>query len=153
MKLVIQRVKKASVKVDDRIVSEIGNGLMVLVGVTAGDNRLDAVYLAKKTAAMRIFNDNEGVMNLSVKDVGGEILSVSQFTLYAMTHKGNRPSYINAARPDVALPLYDYFCEYLSDLLGRPVGKGVFGSHMDVELINDGPVTIIIDSKSGSKDK
>lgn len=133
--------------IDGNLHSSIGNGLMVLVGVVVGDTEQDAEWLAAKTAALRIFDDENGVMNRSVVDVGGHVLAVSQFTLAASTRKGNRPSYIHAAGHDVAIPLYDHYCERLSQLIGSEVQKGVFGADMKVALINDGPVTIIIDSK------
>ena len=127
--------------------SQIGEGLMVLVGVAVGDVTSDAEWLAQKTVNMRIFNDENGVMNRSVAEVGGEVLAVSQFTLNASTKKGNRPSYIHAAGHELAIPLYEHYCSVVSDLLGREVKKGVFGADMQVELINDGPVTILVDSK------
>lgn len=133
--------------IDGNLHSSIGNGLMVLVGVVVGDTEQDAEWLAAKTAALRIFDDENGVMNRNVVDVGGQVLAVSQFTLAASTRKGNRPSYIHAAGHDVAIPLYDHYCERLSQLIGSEVQKGVFGADMKVALINDGPVTIIIDSK------
>ena len=133
--------------IDGNLHSSIGGGLMVLVGVVVGDTEQDAEWLAAKTAALRIFDDENGVMNRSVVDVGGQVLAVSQFTLAASTRKGNRPSYIHAAGHDVAIPLYDHYCERLSQLSGSEVQKGVFGADMKVALINDGPVTIIIDSK------
>ncbi len=147
MRLVIQRVKNASVTIGGELHSEIGHGLMVLVGVAEGDTLDDVKWLAAKTAAMRIFNDDEGVMNRSVIDCGGEVLAVSQFTLTASTRKGNRPSYIHAAGHDLAIPLYDAFCEQVQALVGREVKRGVFGADMQVALVNDGPVTIIIDSR------
>lgn len=147
MRLVIQRVAEASVSVDGEIVSAIGRGLMVLVGVENGDTADDAAWLAAKTLAMRIFNDEAGVMNRSVLDVGGDILAVSQFTLTAGTRKGNRPSYIRAAGHDVAVPLYERYCSLLSEGIGHEVGKGIFGADMQVALVNDGPVTIVIDSR------
>lgn len=147
MRLVIQRVSEASVSIEGRLHSSIGRGLMVLVGVAEGDTEADVEWLAAKTAAMRIFPDAEGVMNLSVMDAGGDILAVSQFTLTASTRKGNRPSYIHAAGHDVAIPLYEYYCRRLSELLGKDVKRGVFGANMKVSLVNDGPVTIIIDSR------
>ncbi len=147
MRLVIQRAGQASVKIGGNIVSSIGRGLFILVGVEAGDTDEDMRWLAAKTAAMRIFNDDNGVMNRSVADIGGEILAVSQFTLTASTKKGNRPSYSRAAGHELAIPLYDRFCETLSEISGRPVLKGVFGADMQCSLINDGPVTIIIDSR------
>ena len=147
MRLVIQRVREASVSIDGRIVSAIGQGLLVLVGVESGDGEDDVKWLVSKTAGLRIFDDNDGVMNRSVLDVGGDILAVSQFTLTASTRKGNRPSYIRAAGHELAVPLYEKYCEALSAVLGKPVGRGVFGADMQVSLINDGPVTIIIDSR------
>ena len=147
MRLVIQRVSEASVNVDGVEVGSVGVGLMVLVGVETGDTESDVDWLVAKTASMRIFNDSNGVMNLSVGDVGGGVLAISQFTLHASTKKGNRPSYIRAARPEVAQPLYDLYCERLGDVLGRRVSKGIFGADMKVSLINDGPVTIVIDSR------
>ncbi len=147
MKLVIQRVSEASVTIDGVLFSSIGPGLMVLVGVAVGDTVSDVEWLAAKTAAMRIFPDENGVMNLSVKDVGGEVLAVSQFTLLASTKKGNRPSYIHAAGHELAVPMYELFCSRLSELLGREVKTGQFGADMKVALINDGPVTIVIDSR------
>lgn len=148
MRLVIQRVRKASVEIDNALHSKIGPGLMILVGVIDGDTEEDVSWLVAKTASMRIFNDNEGVMNLSVIDVGGEVLAISQFTLAASTKKGNRPSYIRAARHEVAIPLYDSYCNELGKALGKEVKKGVFGADMQVSLVNDGPVTIIIDSRN-----
>lgn len=147
MRLVIQRTSGASVSIGGSVFSSIGCGLMILVGVAVGDTQADADWLAAKTAAMRIFPDENGVMNRSLIDTDGEALAVSQFTLTASTKKGNRPSYIHAAGHDVAIPLYDYFCERLSALLGKEVKKGVFGADMQVALVNDGPVTIIIDSR------
>ena len=147
MRLVIQRVSQASVTVDGEVKSAIKQGLMVLVGVEHGDTLDDVKWLVGKTVALRIFDDENGVMNRSVVDAGGEVLAVSQFTLTASTRKGNRPSYIRAAGHDVAVPLYEAYCEQVSEALGKPTGRGVFGADMKVELINDGPVTIIIDSK------
>ena len=147
MRIVIQRVNKAQVAVDNEIKGAIGKGLMVLVGVEDGDTPADAEWLAAKTVGLRIFNDEEGVMNLSLLQAGGEILAVSQFTLTASTRKGNRPSYIRAARHDVAIPLYDLYCNLLENLTGRPTRRGVFGADMEVTLTNDGPVTIISDSR------
>jgi D-tyrosyl-tRNA(Tyr) deacylase len=146
MRIVIQRVSQASVTIDNKLVSEIGNGLMVLVGVENDDTEADCDWLVAKTAALRIFNDAEGVMNRSVVDVDGEVLAVSQFTLTASTRKGNRPSYLRAARHELAVPMYERYCENLSQTLGKQVKRGVFGADMQVALINDGPVTIIIDS-------
>lgn len=147
MRLVIQRVQHASVTVEGALISEIGAGLLVLVGVEDGDTEADAQWLASKTAAMRIFEDAEGVMNRSVVDVDGGILAVSQFTLTASTRKGNRPSYIRAAGHELAVPMYERYCQLVSEAAGRPVQKGVFGADMKVSLLNDGPVTIIIDSR------
>ena len=147
MRIVIQRVSSASVCVDGSVVSKIGRGLMILVGVENGDTEEDAAWLASKAARLRIFDDADGVMNLSVTDVGGELLAVSQFTLTASTRKGNRPSYIRAAGHETAVPLYERFCRMLEQESGAQVRKGVFGADMQVELVNDGPVTIIIDSR------
>lgn len=147
MRIVIQRVRNASVSVDDKVVSSIGKGLLVLVGVENGDTEEDVRWLAGKTVGLRIFDDRNGVMNLSVQDVGGEIIAVSQFTLTASTKKGNRPSYIRAAGHGIAVPLYEKYCEALCEALGKNVGRGVFGADMQVALQNDGPVTIIIDSR------
>ncbi len=147
MRLVIQRVTEASVTIDGTLFSEIGKGLMVLVGVAEGDSAADVEWLAAKTAAMRIFPDENGVMNRSVVDVDGEALAVSQFTLMASTKKGNRPSYIHAAGHDLAIPMYELYCRRLSELIGKEVKTGQFGADMKVGLVNDGPVTIIIDSK------
>lgn len=146
MRLVIQRVTSASVTISGEKVAEIGTGLLVLVGVAQGDTLADAEWLAAKTANMRIFNDEAGVMNRSVKDIDGELLAVSQFTLTASTKKGNRPSYIRAAGHELAIPMYEKYCELLQKESERPVQKGVFGADMQVALVNDGPVTIIIDS-------
>lgn len=148
MRLVIQRVSSASVKVDKSVVSEIGAGLLILAGIEDADTAEDIDWLVKKVCQLRIFNDAEGVMNLSVLDVGGEIIVVSQFTLQASTKKGNRPSYIHAARPETAIPLYEQLVSEFSEMLCKPVGTGIFGAHMDVSLVNDGPVTIILDSKN-----
>ena len=147
MRIVIQRVLRASVTIDNQVVSSIGKGLMILVGVREADTVPDMQWLAAKAANMRIFDDENGVMNRSVMDVDGEILAVSQFTLNASTKKGNRPSYIHAAGHDWAVPLYDGFCMEFQNITGKTVKKGVFGADMKVELINDGPVTIIVDSK------
>ena len=146
MRIVIQRVRHASVTVDNQAVSAIGQGLLVLVGVENGDTPADAEWLAAKTVALRIFDDADGVMNRSVLDIGGEVLAVSQFTLTASTRKGNRPSYIRAARGEEANTLYETYCQLVADRIGRPVGRGIFGADMQVSLLNDGPVTIIIDS-------
>lgn len=147
MRIVVQRVKKASVEIDRKIFSEISTGLLILVGIEEGDSFIDAEWLAGKTANMRIFPDENGVMNRSLIDIDGEALCVSQFTLTASTKKGNRPSYIRAAGHELAIPIYEKYCEYLSLLIGKDVKKGVFGADMQVLLINDGPVTIIVDSK------
>lgn len=146
MKIVIQRVSRASVSVGGELVSQIGAGMMVLVGVHVDDTAAEADYLAAKTAALRIFDDEAGVMNLSVAQTGGEVLAVSQFTLLASTRKGNRPSYIAAMKGEEAKALYEHYCSALRRLLGREVKMGVFGADMDVELVNRGPVTIIIDT-------
>lgn len=147
MRIVIQRVKEASVRIGGELVSETGAGMLVLVGVEEGDTEADVEWLAAKTCALRIFDDDKGVMNRSVTDVDGDVLAVSQFTLTASTRKGNRPSYIRAARPESAVPLYEDYCRRVSETIGKPVGRGVFGADMQVALINDGPVTIIIDSR------
>lgn len=146
MRIVIQRVSKASVAVDEEVVGQIGRGFMVLVGVEEADSQEDVDYLVRKTANMRIFEDEEGKMNISLKDIGGQILSISQFTLHANTKKGNRPSFVDAAKPDHSLPLYESYNEGLREE-GLIVETGEFGADMQVSLINDGPVTIIIDSK------
>jgi D-tyrosyl-tRNA(Tyr) deacylase len=147
MRAVIQRVLEASVRVDGHLVSHIGPGLLLLLGVEDGDELEDARWLAGKVAAMRIFGDDEGKMNLSVTDSGGDVIVVSQFTLHASTKKGNRPSFLRAARPEVSEPLYETFCDLMEKQLGRTVGRGVFGADMKVALVNDGPVTILIDSR------
>lgn len=147
MRIVIQRVAKASVSVGSDYYREIGGGMMVLVGVEVGDTDADVDFLVKKTAALRIYNDDEGVMNRSIIDMGGEILAISQFTLLASTRKGNRPSYIHSAKGEDASSLYDAYCQRLADQTGLTVKKGVFGADMQVALVNDGPVTIIIDSR------
>ncbi len=148
MRLVIQRVTEASVTIAGELYSQIGVGLMVLVGVEQGDTLADMEWLAAKTASMRIFPDANGVMNVAIADVPeARVMAVSQFTLTASTRKGNRPSYIRAAGHDVAVPLYEAFCQKMEDLLGRPVARGVFGADMQVALVNDGPVTIVIDSR------
>ena len=148
MKAVLQRVSHSSVTVEGEVVSSIGNGLLVLLGVGYEDTMDDISWLVRKISQMRIFPDENDVMNLSVMDVGGEILVVSQFTLMASCKKGNRPAYIAAASPDIAIPMYETFCERLSEAIGKPVGRGVFGADMKVELLNDGPVTICLDSKN-----
>lgn len=148
MRVVIQRVSKASVEVQNECKAKISKGLLVLVGIEEADTLEDAVWLAKKIVNLRIFNDSQGVMNLSVKDVDGEVLVVSQFTLHALTKKGNRPSYIKAAKPELAIPLYEAFQNEIVKELGKQIQSGVFGANMQVMLINDGPVTIIIDTKA-----
>ena len=147
MRLVIQRVSSASVSVDGKLHSAVDRGMLVLVGVENGDTEADMQWLAAKTVSLRIFDDENGVMNRSVADVGGDILAVSQFTLTASTRKGNRPSYIRAAGHELAVSLYENFCMELSRLLGREVKRGIFGADMKVSLVNDGPVTIVIDSR------
>lgn len=147
MRIVIQRVREASVKINDEIVGEIQQGLLVLLGIEHVDSELDADYLIQKLIHLRIFGDDEGKMNLSVSDISGDLLIVSQFTLFADTKKGNRPSFIRSARPEQARPLYDYFLSQLNKSFSGKIENGVFGANMQVELINDGPVTIIIDSK------
>jgi D-aminoacyl-tRNA deacylase len=148
MRAVIQRVTRASVKIDARIYSEIGAGLLVLIGIEEADDREDINWLCNKIVQLRIFNDKTGVMNLSVIEIGGDILAISQFTLHAKTKKGNRPSYIKAANPEIAIPLYNSFVASISSLLGKEIKTGIFGAMMQVEIINDGPVTIIIDTKN-----
>ncbi len=148
MKAVIQRVSKASVSIGGEVRSEIGKGLLILLGIEEADTDQDIEWLAGKITRLRIFNDGEGVMNLSVKDTGGDAIVVSQFTLHASTKKGNRPSYIKAARPETAIPLYEKFVKQLEILLEKAVGTGEFGAMMEVALVNDGPVTIIIDTKN-----
>ena len=148
MKVVIQRVASASVDIAGERVSEIGAGLLILLGVVPDDTETDLEWLVKKCSQMRIFNDDAGVMNRSVMDVGGDVMVVSQFTLAASTKKGNRPSYIGAAGHDLAIPMYERFCQRMSEVIGRPVGRGRFGADMQVGLVNDGPVTIIVDSKN-----
>lgn len=145
---VIQRVSRSSVTIDGEVRASIGNGLLVLVGVENADGADDIQWLASKIVNLRIFNDDADVMNLSVRDVGGEIIVVSQFTLHASTRKGNRPSYLRAAKPEVAIPIYEQFNDTLSKELGKPVQTGIFGADMKVELLNDGPVTILIDTKN-----
>jgi len=147
MRAVIQRVSRASVTIKNKIKSEIGPGLLVLIGIEESDNDTDIDWLCNKIVQLRIFNDSNEVMNLSVLDVGGSVLAISQFTLHAKTRKGNRPSYIRAAHPDIAIPLYNRFVSRLSQLMGKEVGTGEFGAMMQIELVNDGPVTIIIDTK------
>lgn len=148
MRAVIQRVSHASVTIDGKIKSAITTGLMVLVGIEDADTEEDIEWLSGKIVNLRIFNDAEGVMNVSVKDNGGDILLISQFTLHAATKKGNRPSYIRASKPDIAIPLYGKMIARLESDLGKPIGTGEFGADMKVELLNDGPVTILIDTKN-----
>ena len=147
MKTVIQRVSRASVTIGGEVKSEISKGYMILLGVADGDTEEDVDWLVKKIAALRVFDDAEGVMNLPIPDVGGEILVISQFTLLASYKKGNRPSWIHAARHEVSIPLYESFCRKLHELTGLKVGTGEFGADMKVELVNDGPVTICMDTK------
>ncbi|WP_165043954.1 D-aminoacyl-tRNA deacylase [Dysgonomonas sp. ZJ709] len=148
MRILIQRVKKASVTIDNTIKGEIGKGLLIFVGIEDIDNQEDIEWLCNKAINLRIFDDEKGIMNLPITDIDGEILVVSQFTLHASTKKGNRPSYIRASKPDIAIPLYNEFCDNLQKLLNKQVQTGIFGADMQVELINDGPVTIWIDSKN-----
>ena len=148
MRTLIQRVKKASVTIDGKLISLINNGLLVFVGIEENDNDEDIAWLTKKIANIRLFDDEAGVMNRSGVDIDGEILAVSQFTLMASTKKGNRPSYIKAAKPDISVPLYEQFCNEMEIAVNKPVKRGVFGADMKVELLNDGPVTIFIDSKN-----
>ena len=147
MRIVIQRVLEASVAIDGEVHSVINDGYMVLVGVREGDTEDDVKWLAQKTVNLRVFDDENGVMNRNILDSGGEVLAVSQFTLNASTKKGNRPSYIHAAGHELAVPLYELYCKEVEQLMGKEVKRGVFGANMQVSLINDGPVTIIIDSK------
>ena len=148
MRLLIQRVKEASVSINGMEESAIEQGLLLFVGIEESDNEEDIVFLCKKTINLRIFDDQNGVMNRSVLETGGDIMVVSQFTLHASTKKGNRPSYIRAAKPEISVPLYEQFCATLSNMLGKKVKTGKFGADMQVQLINDGPVTIWIDSKN-----
>ena len=148
MRTVIQRVKRACVSVDGATVSSIGQGLLLLLGIEAADTEEDIQWLCRKVLALRIFDDEEGVMNRSIMDIGGDIIVVSQFTLHASYKKGNRPSWIRAAGHEHAVPMYERFVQVLREGLGKPVGTGVFGAEMQVELINDGPVTICMDTKN-----
>ena len=148
MKTVIQRVSSASVTIDSKVVADIQKGLLVLIGIEDADNQEDINWLTAKIANIRIFGDENQVMNLSVKDVDGDVIVVSQFTLHANTKKGNRPSYIKASKPDVAIPLYENFVQQLEKEMGKKVQTGIFGADMKVSLLNDGPVTIVIDSKN-----
>ncbi len=147
MRAVIQRVNKASVTINEKTKTSIGKGLLVLVSFEINDTGEDIDWLCKKIVQLRIFNDENGIMNIPITEAGGEILAISQFTLHAKTKKGNRPSYIHAAKPDVAIPLYEKFVQQLEQLLGKEVQTGEFGTYMKVELVNDGPVTIFIDTK------
>ena len=148
MRVLIQRVKEASVTVDNNVISLIHNGLLIFIGVTDDDNREDILWLTKKIANIRLFDDKNGVMNHSVIEAGGDILAVSQFTLMASIKKGNRPSYIKAAKPEISIPLYEEFCSEMELAVNKPIQRGVFGADMKVRLLNDGPVTIFIDSKN-----
>lgn len=148
MKIVLQRVSSASVTIDSKIVADIQKGLLILIGIEDEDNQEDIDWLVGKITKVRIFEDENRVMNLSVKDIDGDIIAVSQFTLHAATKKGNRPSYIKAAKSDVAIPLYEKFVQQLEKEFGKKIQTGVFGADMKVSLLNDGPVTIIIDSKN-----
>ena len=148
MRVVIQKVTQASVSIDSQIVGSINKGLLVLVGIEDGDTNEDIAWLSSKIVNLRVFDGDNGVMNLSVKEVGGELLIVSQFTLHASTKKGNRPSYIKAARPEAAIPVYEAFIKQVETLLGKRVPTGQFGAMMQVSLCNDGPVTILIDTKN-----
>ena len=148
MRVVIQRVSLASVSIGGQVRSSIGQGLLILLGIGPDDGAEDLDWLVRKVAGLRIFDDEAGVMNRSVVEIGGEALVVSQFTLMASTRKGNRPSYIGAAGHDLAIPLYESFCQALAEAVGRPVGTGEFGADMQIALVNDGPVTICIDSKN-----
>jgi len=148
MRIVIQRVSVASVTIDSVIHASVGRGFLILVGIEDADNEEDAEWLASKVAGLRIFDDENGVMNRSVMDINGEILIISQFTLHALTRKGNRPSYIRAAGHEKAVPLYAFFCKKVSEKTGNEVKTGIFAADMKVALVNDGPVTILIDSKN-----
>lgn len=147
MRIVIQRVKHASVTIEGKVKSAIGKGYLILVGVCAEDTEEDAEWLVRKIIGLRVFDDDNGVMNLCIQDVGGEILVVSQFTLFASYKKGNRPSWLKAAPHNISIPLYNRFCQLLTKALGKDIGTGEFGAMMDVELLNDGPVTICMDTK------
>jgi len=148
MRAVIQRVTQASVSIEGDIKSEIGPGLLILLGIEIEDNMEDVAWLCRKIAQLRIFDDEQGIMNVSITEVDGEALAVSQFTLHARTKKGNRPSYIRAAKPELAIPLYESFVKQLGVMLGKTVKTGEFGAYMQINLINDGPVTIWIDTKN-----
>jgi len=148
MRAVVQRVSQASVTVEEKVISKIENGFLILLGIEDADTSEDIEWLSRKIANLRIFNDENGVMNRSLIETGGDAIVVSQFTLHAAVKKGNRPSYIKASKPEIAVPLYEKFIVQLEDDLGKPVGKGIFGADMKVDLLNDGPVTIIIDTKN-----
>lgn len=148
MRILIQRVKRASVTIDNAIKSKIDEGMLILIGIEESDTAEDIDWLVKKSVNLRIFDDENGVMNKSILDSNGEVLAVSQFTLMASTKKGNRPSYIRAAKPEISIPLYEEFCRRMEAAMNKPIATGVFGADMKVELINDGPVTIFIDSKN-----
>lgn len=148
MRIVIQRVSRASVTIAGITRASIGKGFLILIGICAEDSEDDVDWLVRKVAALRVFNDEKGVMNRSIMDEGGNIIVVSQFTLYASYKKGNRPSWLRAARHEISIPLYESFCKKMGEALGKPVGRGEFGADMKVELVNDGPVTICMDSKN-----
>ena len=148
MRILIQRVKRASVTIDNTMKSKIDEGMLILIGIEESDTTEDIDWLVKKSVNLRIFDDENGVMNKSILDSNGEVLAVSQFTLMASTKKGNRPSYIRAAKPEISIPLYEEFCHRMEAAMNKPIATGVFGADMKVELINDGPVTIFIDSKN-----
>ena len=148
MRILIQRVTRASVTIEEKLKSMINNGLLILIGIEESDNDEDIDWLVKKCVNLRIFDDEQGIMNKSILDSGGDVLAVSQFTLMASTKKGNRPSYIKAAKPDISIPLYEQFCEEMEIAINKPIKRGVFGADMKVDLLNDGPVTIFIDSKN-----
>jgi D-tyrosyl-tRNA(Tyr) deacylase len=148
MRILLQRVSEASVQVDKKTIGSIQKGLLILVGIEESDNETDIIWLSNKICQLRIFNDEQGLMNVSVKEVGGDILVISQFTLHAETKKGNRPSFIQAAKPTIAIPVYEQFKEQLAKDLGKPIQCGQFGANMQVKLINDGPVSIWIDTKN-----
>ena len=148
MRAVIQRVSRASVTVDGNLISKITNGLLILIGIEDADTLEDITWLSKKIANLRIFNDVDGVMNSSLLDIDGDAIVVSQFTLHAATKKGNRPSYLKASKPDIAIPIYEQFIAQLENDLGKKIGTGMFGADMKVELLNDGPVTIVMDTKN-----
>ena len=148
MRIVIQRVSKASVTIADKVKSAIGKGYLILLGIEETDSSADVDWLVRKVIGLRVFDDEQGVMNRSIMDVGGEVLVISQFTLFASYKKGNRPSWLRAAKHEISVPLYEEFCQKLSQELGKPVGTGEFGAYMQVELLNDGPVTICMDTKN-----